>query len=49
MIIKSLLFIIILIFVYETINKLYKLQEEYFITQQQQDNNYKMIKNKNNN
>ena len=40
MIIKSLLFIIILIFVYETINKLYKLQEEYFITQQQQDNNY---------
>ena len=32
MIIKSLLFIIILIFAYETIQKLYKLREEYFIT-----------------
>ena len=30
MIIKSLLFIIVLIFAYETLNKLYKLQEEYF-------------------
>ena len=33
MIIKSLLFIIVLIFAYETINKLYKLQEEYFTNQ----------------
>lgn len=32
MIIKSLLFIIVLIFAYETIQKLYKLQEEYFTT-----------------
>jgi len=38
MIIKSLLFIIVLIFVYETIQKLYKMREEYFSTIQSNSN-----------
>jgi len=43
MIIKSLLFIIVLIFVYETFQKLYKMREEYFSTIQSNSRKEKFI------